>query len=92
MSRSAVSRRGGLTLAAGVLLAVALMATGCGGSDNGGGSQIALLLPENETPRYESNDRPDFEDAVEELCEDCEVIYLNAGETLKNSRARRNRR
>ena len=79
MSRSAVSRRGGLVLAAGVLLAIALIATGCGGSNNGGGSQIALLLPENETPRYESDDRPDFEKAVEELCEDCEVIYLNAG-------------
>ena len=35
--------------------------------------------PENETPRYESNDRPDFEKAVEEQCEDCEVLYSNAG-------------
>ena len=40
---------------------------------------IALLLPENETPRYESDDRPDFEKAVEEECEDCEVLYSNAG-------------
>jgi D-xylose transport system substrate-binding protein len=62
----------------GALLVVALVATGCGGSDGGGGTKIALLLPENETPRYESNDRPDFEEAVEELCEDCEVLYSNA--------------
>ena len=44
-----------------------------------GVAKIALLLPENETPRYETNDRPDFEKAVEELCGDCEVIYSNAG-------------
>jgi D-xylose transport system substrate-binding protein len=37
------------------------------------------LLPENETPRYETNDRPDFEDSVAKKCPDCEVIYFNAG-------------
>ena len=42
-------------------------------------STIALLLPENETPRYETNDKPDFEKPVEEQCPDCEVIYFNAG-------------
>lgn len=45
----------------------------------GGSSTIALMLPENETPRYETNDRPDFEAAVEEKCPECEVIYFNAG-------------
>ncbi|HVY95787.1 MAG TPA: sugar ABC transporter substrate-binding protein [Solirubrobacterales bacterium] len=80
MSRSAGSRRGGIALAFGALLVIALVVAGCGGSSGGGGgAKIALLLPENETPRYETNDRPDFEKAVEELCEDCEVIYLNAG-------------
>lgn len=68
-----------MALALGVLLAIALVAAGCGGSSGGGGAKIALLLPENETPRYESDDKPDFEKAVEEICEDCEVIYLNAG-------------
>lgn len=61
--------------------------TGGGGggetvSEEGGGggeTTIALMLPENETPRYETNDRPDFEAAVEEKCPDCEVIYFNAG-------------
>jgi D-xylose transport system substrate-binding protein len=66
-------------MAMGALIVVVLVATGCGGSSGGGGTKIALLLPENETPRYESDDRPDFEKAIEEKCEDCEVIYLNAG-------------
>jgi D-xylose transport system substrate-binding protein len=76
MSRSALKR---LPVAFGVLLALVAIAAGCGGSSGGGGSKIALLLPENETPRYESDDRPDFEKAVEEECPDCEVLYSNAG-------------
>ena len=48
--------------------------------NSGGGSlKIALLLPENETPRYETNDKPDFEKSVEEQCSGCEVTYYNAG-------------
>jgi D-xylose transport system substrate-binding protein len=62
----------------GALFVVALVAAGCGSSDDSGGTKIALLLPENETPRYESDDRPDFEKAVEENCPDCEVLYSNA--------------
>ncbi len=46
---------------------------------SGGGVKIALLLPENETPRYETNDKPDFEKAVEEQCSGCTVTYFNAG-------------
>lgn len=68
-----------IAIAVGALIAVVLVAAGCGGSSGGGGTKIALLLPENETPRYETNDRPDFEKAVEEKCEDCEVLYSNAG-------------
>jgi len=77
MSRSVLLRR--LTIVGCALLAIGLLVAGCGGSSGGGGPKIALLLPENETPRYESDDKPDFEKAVEEECEDCEVIYLNAG-------------
>jgi len=76
MSRSVPLRVGLIGCA---LLAVGLLVAGCGGGGGGGGTKIALLLPENETPRYESNDRPDFEKAVEEKCEDCEVLYSNAG-------------
>ena len=61
------------------LLAAALAIAGCGGG-GGGGPKIAYLLPENETPRYEAHDRPEFEENVENLCEDCEVLYNNATE------------
>jgi D-xylose transport system substrate-binding protein len=78
----------------GALLIAALVVAGCGSSNDttgstgggggteggggGGGFTIALLLPENETPRYETNDKPDFEKSVSEKCPDCEVIYFNA--------------
>jgi D-xylose transport system substrate-binding protein len=77
MSHSALLRR--LSVIGCALLAIGLLVAGCGGGGGGGGPKIALLLPENETPRYESDDRPDFEKAVEEECEDCEVLYNNAG-------------
>jgi D-xylose transport system substrate-binding protein len=77
MSHSALLRR--LAVLGCALLAIGLLVAGCGGGGGGGGPKIALLLPENETPRYESDDKPDFEKAVEEECEECEVIYLNAG-------------
>jgi len=78
MSRSALLQR--VAFVGCALLALGLLVAGCGGGGGGGGGpKIALLLPENETPRYESDDKPDFEKAVEEECEECEVIYLNAG-------------
>jgi D-xylose transport system substrate-binding protein len=51
---------------------------GGGQEGGGGGGAIALLLPESKTARYESQDRPNFERKVEELCSDCEIIYSNA--------------
>ncbi len=81
--------------AAFALVVIAAVVAGCGGggssssstseegseSSGGGGEgvKIALLLPENETPRYETNDKPDFIKAVEEKCSNCEVSYFNAG-------------
>jgi D-xylose transport system substrate-binding protein len=73
------SRFGRISVAAVFLIIIGVVAAGCGGGGGGGGTKIALLLPENETPRYETNDRPDFEKAVEEICEECEVLYSNAG-------------
>jgi D-xylose transport system substrate-binding protein len=77
-----------LSLTAGAA-ALALLAAGCGSSDNkssgassgggsGGGKTIALLLPENQTARYESSDRPLFEQNVKALCADCKILYSNA--------------
>ena len=68
----------------GVVAAAVLVFAGCGdddssGDDDGGdGAQIALLLPETKTTRYEEQDRPNFERRVEELCPDCTVYYANA--------------
>jgi D-xylose transport system substrate-binding protein len=79
-----------LVLSAGVLAACGSddddSSTTSGGSANtstsgGGGGEsgtVALLLPENRTARYESQDRPLFESKMRELCPDCRVIYSNA--------------
>lgn len=49
-----------------------------GGGDTGAAPTIGLLLPESQTTRYESFDRPLFEAKVGELCAECEVVYFNA--------------
>ncbi len=77
MSLSALKR---FSIAFVALFAVVSVGIGCGGSSGGGGPKIALLLPENQTPRYESADRPYFEEKVEAICEECEVLYSNATE------------
>src|SRR3954454_19689481 len=51
---------------------------GGGGSSSGKSAKIALLLPETKTARYESQDRPNFERKVKELCSNCEIVYSNA--------------
>lgn len=76
-----------LALASLLTLAVGVVAA-CGSSNDssststsasGGKSvKIALLLPESKTTRYESQDRPLFQDQVKKLCPDCEIIYSNA--------------
>ncbi len=50
------------------------------GSSGGGGTSatIALLLPENKTTRYESQDKPHFEQDMKALCPNCKIIYSNA--------------
>ncbi|HEY5834154.1 substrate-binding domain-containing protein [Streptomyces sp.] len=80
------SARTRVTATTAVCLAVGLGA--CGGAvgyADGGGSgdrdgeiKIGLLLPENETARYERFDRPLIERKVKELCPDCRVDYANA--------------
>src|SRR5919202_2712863 len=82
-----------IAVAAALVGAFALALAACGGDDDsggggggggsssgggGGGGSIALLLPESKTTRYESQDRPNFEKKVKELCSDCDIIYSNA--------------
>lgn len=58
---------------------VALSLMGCG-RKSVETDKIALLLPENKTTRYESQDRPYFEAKVMALCPACEVLYFNANQ------------
>ncbi len=52
---------------------------GASGSAAGGsGSEIALLLPETKTARYEAFDKPMFEAAIAASCSTCKVLYYNA--------------
>jgi len=66
-----------------------LVAAACGSSSpsssssnttgsGGAGGKIALLLPETKTARYETQDKPLFEEQVKTLCSNCEVLYSNA--------------
>ena len=69
-------------LAAIAVVVVGLVAAGCGSSSSGGGGgpKIALLLPENKTARYETQDRPLFEKQLKADCPKCSVIYSNANQ------------
>jgi D-xylose transport system substrate-binding protein len=85
--RARTTRLAGIALAAGLGLA---SLAACSSSDNsssgstaaagGGGKKIALLLPESKTTRYETFDKPLFEEAVKMACADCTVIYSNANQ------------
>ena len=70
---------------AGLVLALGLAA--CGSDDDSSddsssssseGGKIGFLLPETQTARYETQDKPLFEQKVAELCPDCEILYQNA--------------
>jgi D-xylose transport system substrate-binding protein len=56
-------------------------AVGCKKSTTkAGGGAIALLLPESQTARYESADRPFFEAKFKALCPGVEIVYSNANQ------------
>jgi len=44
------------------------------------GGKIAFLLPENQTARYESLDKPLFVSKVKALCPSCQILYSNAAQ------------
>jgi D-xylose transport system substrate-binding protein len=83
-------------VAAGGMIALSVLVAACGGSSTtggggeggeGGSGKIALLLPESKTSRYEAHDRPEFEEKVEELCPECEIIYSNANQSTSEQQS-----
>ncbi|SEF18417.1 sugar ABC transporter substrate-binding protein [Jiangella alba] len=71
-----------------VLALGACGAAGTSGSGSGDGElQIALLLPENKTARYESHDRPAFVERVHEICAECETLVSNADQDAAHQQA-----
>ena len=76
---------------AAVSMALTMAACGKTGSDKGSdsgskGKTIGLLLPENQTTRYEKFDRPLMEAKIKALCSDCKVDYDNAaGDATKQA-------
>ena len=50
------------------------------GATSSKGGKIAFLLPENQTARYESSDRPLFTQDVKQLCPTCQILYSNASQ------------
>ncbi|MFI1161922.1 substrate-binding domain-containing protein [Streptomyces sioyaensis] len=71
-------------------LALGLAACGQAGESGGAGGKgdlrIGLLLPENETARYEAFDRPLIEKKIKQLCGSCTVMYANAGNDVATQR------
>ena len=72
-----------IAAAVAALLAVPMLAGCTNGVQSGAPSdpetaKIGLLLPDSVTARYESADRPYFEERISELCPRCEVLYANA--------------
>lgn len=87
-ARAAVKRRGAVIASCAVIAGSAAVAAGCGDSSSssttgttgsGGAKKIALLLPQNQVPRFEQFDKPFFEQDVKRDCPNCTVLYYNAG-------------
>jgi len=90
-----------LSAAFGALVILAALVAACGGGGSssgstegggeegggGGAKKIALLLPESKTSRYEAHDRPEFEENVEKLCPECEIIYSNANQSTSEQQS-----
>lgn len=74
---------------AGVAAVAVVVLAGCASSGGGSSSpakssstakskKIAFLLPQNGVPRFESWDKPFFEQAIKAGCPNCQVLYYNA--------------
>jgi D-xylose transport system substrate-binding protein len=71
-----------LVLAAAAALAIVATSTGksptTSGKTQAAGPRVALLLPENVTPRWEGNDKPLFVKALKKLVPGVQIDVLNA--------------
>ena len=56
------------------------MMTPTAGVTSTASGKIALLLPESQTTRYESADRPYFTAELTQLCPNCQLLYSNANQ------------
>jgi len=83
--------RGGrvaVTAFASAVLALGVAACGTTDEDSGDSGDsasaesgtVGFLLPETKTTRYEAFDHPMFEEALNELCPDCELEYANSNQ------------
>ncbi|GHC84697.1 solute-binding protein [Nocardiopsis terrae] len=93
-TRRPQSRRSTVFGIAAASAALALFTSACGSLTTSGsdeevethsieeGFHVGLLLPELQTARYEAFDRPYFEEALENLCPNCELSYANADQDV----------
>lgn len=68
---------------AAILTGLALLA-GCTGPTDAElerAGTIALLLPEVQAARYETSDRPSFEEVARQRCPTCQILYANADQS-----------
>lgn len=71
------------------VLAIAVMASGCGGSGSPDETKIAFLLPARPVVRYLG--QPGFGEKVGELCRQCKVLYDNARGSAERQQAQAKR-
>ncbi len=83
-SMKAIGLAAALLTVAGVMTACSATDPSSGSSSNGAaaaqGFKIGLLLPDETSTRYETQDKPDFVAAVKAECPTCEVLYANANQ------------
>jgi D-xylose transport system substrate-binding protein len=79
MPSPAGRRSAAVALLSALLLALA-SCTPADSSEPSAEGTIALLLPETQTARYETSDRPSFEQVARARCPECTVLYANADE------------
>jgi D-xylose transport system substrate-binding protein len=89
MKENPVQRARSWSRTAGLMAVLSAVAVGgCGSDDDDGGgggggggasnAEIAFLMPDTASTRYELSDKPLFEKRLKEICSGCSVLYQNA--------------